>query len=418
MLLHRNDTLFVVLQGVLQVTNSKGDKICLVESGDRFGETKRKQQKITCKVYYLSTWIQFNKHINITGESDVLKPRKQRMSLRSLACSELQGISSDTLKECTRDFPIVQKRFRSWSQEIDTESISPSLFQANWDDNQVLIHVGRVKWERPKEERRMIVVLRWCAYGDRLLLAASARDVSLRLQNRIVSFAHSMFKDQESPDSSPWVSEEDESEACQRGSPPRQASWEEGVTPPPSLTSENLSSDSGLKCVFEPKLNEKRAAVRGAYLPYSAHEIGTKSVLKLEKKISFIDERVMRLNIRLIQLQQSLADLLWLLGAKPPVDQRHREDKDIGYHSTAESEAYSSDSDSSVESQTSLPEGTWPVGISCPNPTAKLTLPSVAALSEGGVEHIVTGGRLNRAKGFFFKSPWTCHASSIGKNFK
>jgi hypothetical protein len=179
-----------------------------------------------------------------------------------------------------------------------------------------------------------------------------------------------------------------------------------------------LSSDSGLKCVFEPKLNEKRAAVRGAYLPYSAHEIGTKSVLKLEKKISFIDERVMRLNIRLIQLQQSLADLLWLLGAKPPVDQRHREDKDIGYHSTAESEAYSSDSDSSVESQTSLPEGTWPVGISCPNPTAKLTLPSVAALSEGGVEHIVTGGRLNRAKGFFFKSPWTCHASSIGKNFK
>ena len=207
-----------------------------------------------------------------------------------------------------------------------------------------------------------------------------------------------MFKDQESPDSSPWVSEEDEEEVCQRGSPPRQASWEDGATPPPSLTSENLSSDSGLKCVFEPKLNEKRAAVHGAYLPYSGHEIATQAVLKLEKKLSFIDERVMRLNMRLTQLQQSLADLLWLL-AKPPVDQRHGQDTDIGYVSSAECD--SSESDCSIELQNSLSEGTFSVGISCPNPTTKLTFSSVAPLSECDVELIVTGGRLNRAKGFF-----------------
>ena len=162
-----NDTLFIVLGGFLQVTDRKGNKLFVLDQGDRF------------------------------GESDVLRPRIQKISVLCLSFSELLGISNQVLEDCARDFPHVQKRFRSMAREIDPEAINISTLTAmggyEHDTETLSCVADDGEWDRAKEDTSQLVTLRWGAAVDRLLRADAAKDVSLRLRNRLIQFSYATF---------------------------------------------------------------------------------------------------------------------------------------------------------------------------------------------------------------------------------
>ncbi len=168
----RNDTLFIVLTGFMQVTDSKRNKVFMLDKGDRF------------------------------GESDVLRPRIQKMNVCSMVFSELVAISSETLQACSQDFPIVQKRLRAMARQIAPDSVNVGFLQANWDDNQALLHSSHSAWNKEREEKTQLCVLRWGAYTERLLRFDAAANKTLRLKNRAIEFSHSIFKTLESSESS------------------------------------------------------------------------------------------------------------------------------------------------------------------------------------------------------------------------
>jgi hypothetical protein len=86
------------------------------------------------------------------GESDVLRPRMQKVSVLSLGYAELLGISTDKLEQCTRGFPHVKRRFRRAASRIDPESIA-HCFRYRWRER-------KRKWEGGREtgrDMRMII---------------------------------------------------------------------------------------------------------------------------------------------------------------------------------------------------------------------------------------------------------------------
>ena len=285
-----NDTLFIVLGGFLQVTDRKGNKLFVLDQGDRF------------------------------GESDVLRPRIQKISVLCLSFSELLGISNQVLEDCARDFPHVQKRFRSMAREIDPEAINISTLTAmggyEHDTETLSCVADDGEWDRAKEDTSQLVTLRWGAAVDRLLRADAAKDVSLRLRNRLIQFSYATFGAHQLSSSS---SEDEELQA-----PQGNAGWEtsesekilSGETPRETFVSDTepqtesaththgqqrvLVSDAG-------RDSEPHAQERGGDGVHH-HDQG------LTDRVLLLDRRVCKVDRRLSELQRSMDDVLYVLA--------------------------------------------------------------------------------------------------------
>jgi len=127
----------------------------------------------------------------------VLRPRYVKINADCLVFTELVGISTDTLEECSQTFPLVQRRLRAMARHIDPESMNVTTIKANWDhldhDSKPAESRTWTRSEREEEENRQVRVLRWGAFAERILRIDCKKDTSLRLVNRVVQFSHSTF---------------------------------------------------------------------------------------------------------------------------------------------------------------------------------------------------------------------------------
>ena len=120
----------------------------------------------------------------------MLRPNYVKIKVDCLVFTELVGISTDTLEECSRSFPMVQRRLRAMARKIDPESMNVTTIKANWDhhehDSKTQANRTWCKSEREEEERRQVRVLRWGAFAERILRIDCKKDTALRLINRVV----------------------------------------------------------------------------------------------------------------------------------------------------------------------------------------------------------------------------------------
>jgi hypothetical protein len=327
-----NDTLFMIRSGFLQVCDRGHNKLMFLDKGDCF------------------------------GQSDVLRPRIQRTNVSCLSFSELLGISTETLEECARDFPCVQKRLNAMARQIDPRAINltsvNSVRHANHAEDSDLEEKIK-QWDHRREEKRETNILRWGAITERSLRLVASADKSLRLINRLVQFSHNTFgnvQDESSsdPDANAdvpnvydyegrYLSEHEDRSSkvrfTRRGSLARQSVSEgkQRISPQQGGTESEGGEGWGERRVsIEPDVKSSEMASSAMNTPIltatnkpqgdTAHaKRGSNSIVlpmldhageredQVMKRISTVDRHIIKIDKRLFELQGAMDKVLWVL---------------------------------------------------------------------------------------------------------